>query len=78
MGAPLAVLYAIDGTLGADPSRSVLAILYAEPLALIGAIPVALVGAVFRLAIGLAEGLILGVPMAAAIGLFSDYRGRPT
>ena len=74
MGAPLAVLYAIDGTLGADPSRSVLAILYAEPLALIGAIPVALVGGVF----GLAEGLILGVPMAAAIGLFSDYRGRPT
>lgn len=52
MGAPLAVLYAIDGTLGADPTRSVYAILYADPLALLGAVPVALVGAVFGLVSG--------------------------
>ncbi|MDP9479840.1 MAG: hypothetical protein M3R38_29965 [Actinomycetota bacterium] len=72
MGAPLAVLYAIDGTLGADPTRSVYAILYADPVALLGVVPVALIGAVFGLVIGLAEGLILGLPLAAALGALSD------
>ena len=67
-GAPLAVLYAIDGTLGADPTRSIYSILYADPLSLLGAVPVGLVGAVF----GVAEGLVLGVPLAKLLGTLSD------
>ena len=71
-GAPLAVLYAIDGTLGADPTRSVYAILYADLLSLLGALPIGLVGAVFGLVLGLAEGVVLGLPRAAALGALSD------
>ena len=49
------------------PTRSVYAILYADPLSLLGALPVGLVGAVF----GLGEGLVLGLPLAAALGALS-------
>ena len=44
MGALLAVLYAADGTLGADPSPGEL---FAEPLAVLFAVPAGFVDAAF-------------------------------
>jgi hypothetical protein len=78
MGALLSVLYAIDGTMGADPSREFYADLLKNPIALLGAVPVGLVGAGFGLAFGLTEGLILGLPLAAALGRLGNGRPRPT
>lgn len=72
MGAPLSVQFAIDGTLGADPSPS----LYEDPFALLGAVavtlPVGLVGAAFGLVIGMAEGLVLALPLTALLGVLRD------
>lgn len=73
MGAPLSVQFAIDGTLGAEPSLAI----YANPIvlrdALLSALPVGVVGAVFGLVIGLAEGLVLGLPLGAALGALREY-----
>ena len=71
MGAPLSMQFAIDGTLGAEPSLAP----YADPAVLLGALlsvlPVGVVGAVFGLVIGLAEGLVLGLPLlGAALGRY--------
>lgn len=54
------------------PTRSVYAILYADPLSLLGAVPVGLVGTVFGLVLGLVEGLVFGVPLAKLLGALSD------
>ncbi len=71
MGAPLSMQFAIDGTLGAEPSLAP----YADPAVLLGALlsvlPVGVVGAVFGLVIGLAEGLVLGLPLGAALGRYA-------
>lgn len=68
MGALLAALYAVDGTLGADPTQGLYATLSADPLAVLGLVPVGLLGAGVGLVFGLAEGLVLGLPLAAALG----------
>lgn len=72
MGAPLSVQFAIDGTLGAEPSLAI----YADPnvlfRALRSALPVGFVGAAFGVVIGLMEGLVLAVPLASALGLLDD------
>jgi hypothetical protein len=78
MGAPLSMQFAIDGTLGAEPSLAP----YADPTVLLGALlsvlPVGVVGATFGLVIGLAEGLVLGCPLAQPWRSFGALRGvRP-
>lgn len=72
MGAPLSVQFAIDGTLGAEPSLAI----YKDPIvlrdALLSALPVGVVGAVFGLVIGMAEGLVLALPLTAVLGALRD------
>lgn len=68
MGVPLTVQFTIDGTLAADPPPGSLA----GPVDLLVAIwetlPYGVVGAAFGVVIGLLEGLVLALPLAAALG----------
>lgn len=75
-GGLVAGLWAIDGTLGADPSAGD----FASPAKLVGAMVGALLsgllGAGVGFGFGLVQGAVLAFPLAAALGWFGDGRPR--
>ena len=72
MGAPLSVQFTIDGTLAADPPPGSLSGPIPLLVAVVETLPYGLVGAAFGVVIGLMEGLVLALPLAAALGMLHD------
>jgi hypothetical protein len=72
MGAPLAVQFTIDGTLAADPPPGSLSGPIPLLVAVVETLPYGLIGAAFGVVIGLMEGLVLALPLAAALGMLHD------
>ena len=84
-GAMLGWVFSLDGTLFPEAPPGTPWFDAGDPLLLLAQLAnvarvllgAGAVGAMMGVALGLAEGLVIALPLAAAVGVFSDDRGRP-